>query len=68
MRYPQRAPIPSQSKNQLRGAPWEPVIDVSGDGQRFVILRPVPESEVTRSFQLVIVENFQEELRGRVGN
>jgi eukaryotic-like serine/threonine-protein kinase len=58
-------PLPRQV---LRGAAWEPVIDVAGDGERFVVLRPVPESEVTRSFQLVIVENFQEELRGRVGN
>jgi eukaryotic-like serine/threonine-protein kinase len=52
----------------LGGATWEPVIDVSGDGERFVMLRGISAGEVRRSYKLVIVENFQEELIGRVGN
>ena len=52
----------------LTTTPWEPVVDVTRDGSRFLMMRRVLEPSDDEEYRLVIVENFVEELRARVPN
>ena len=42
--------------------------DVTADGQRFVMIRNRVSEEVEAASELIVVENFFEELKAKVGN
>ena len=54
------------SPRLLTTTPWEPVVDVTQDGERFLMMRRMPDASEDARYRLVLVENFGEELRERL--
>ena len=50
----------------LIGPGWEPTIDVTADGERFLVMVEVEEEEVDIPFGMVLVQNALPDVRSRL--